>query len=389
MSWSRLRHIRHALVTCAIAVAAPGAALGAQEPRRPQLPSDADPRRWEPYFDLGSRILRTNPQLAEEAFYWASRIDPTRAEPLFGRYAAYFSYRAVSDVADYFLGDEQLMRQPEIAAIDSIRTLALMRNPFVHRGLEVLIFDRMPGALLRDRDTRAWLAYSNGDHPTAVTLFTRSIERAGSRARWILFDRAIAQVAMRDTRAGLGDLRALLAALREDDETRAVTFYQSKHFLLYMIGMIQVSQRDFAGARLSFQEALVEDASFAYAHAGLALLSRLQRANGKAEEEYAMALELAPHDAVLRFRRVEVLHDLQRYLESERELRLVIAAEPYWPTPHLLLGRVLERQGREAEAFQAWERYVSLAPADDAPARALKVRLETRGRAPASGTAAR
>ncbi len=371
------------IASTAVFSATATSALAAQEPRRPKLPADADGRQWESYFDLGVRIFRANPKAAEEAFFWASKLDPSRAEPLFARYAAFFSYRTYEDVRDYFRGDEKLMRQPDILAADSIRTLALMRNPFVHRGLEILIFDRMPGEFAMDRDTRAWIAYSNGEHAKAIELFTRTIQRDGRQARWRLYDRALAHVSMGGNRAGLADLQTLLAALRAEDETGAVTFYNSKHFLLYMIGMIHQSLRDFVAARTAFQEALVEDASFAYAHAGLGALSRLQRNNAQAADEYALAIELAPTDAVLRFRRVEVLFDLQRFMEAERELLRVIAEEPYWPAPHHLLGRIRERQGKEAEAYEAWAKFVAMAPANDAQAKAIKLRLDARAqRAP-------
>lgn len=358
--------------------AAMAQAPGSEEPPRPQLVVGSDPRYWESYFDVGERIFKQTPIGAEAAFYWASRLDPTRAEPLFARYAAFFAHTKQEDVRGYFRADEEILRRPEILRADSLRVLALMRNPFVHRGLEILIFDRLPGAFADDRDTRAWIAYSNGEFRKAIDLHTRTIERDGRNARWRRFDRALAQVALGDNRSALADLTALLADLRAADEKGTVTFYTSKHFLLYMIGMLHTSMRDFASARTAFQEALLEDAAFAYGNAGLGALSRLQRNNAQAADEYALAVELAPTDAVLRFRRVEVLFDLQRFMEAERELLRVMAEEPYWPAPHHLLGRIRERQGKEAEAYEAWARFVAMAPANDAQAKAIKMRLDAR-----------
>jgi tetratricopeptide (TPR) repeat protein len=370
------------LASCALL---PLGAVMAQstEPSRPQLAAGSDPKHWEPYFDVGERIFKQTPMGAEAAFYWASKLDPTRAEPLFARYAAFFTRTKQEDVRGYFRGDEEVLRRPEILRADSLRVLALMRNPFVHRGLEILIFDRLPGGFADDRDTRAWIAYSNGEFPKAVDLHTRTIERDGRNARWRRFDRALAYVALGDNRSALADLTALLTDLRAADERGAVSFYTSKHFLLYMIGMLHTGMRDYAAARSAFQEALLEDASFAYGNAGLGALSRLQRNHAQAADEYALAVELAPTDAVLRFRRVEVLFDLQRFMEAERELLRVIAEEPYWPAPHHLLGRIRERQGKEAEAYEAWAKFVAMAPANDAQARAIKVRLDARAqRAP-------
>jgi len=354
-------------------------ALTAQEPDRPPLPAGTDPRHWEGYFDRGVQVVKRSVVEAEVAFYWANKLDPTRAEPLFARYATYFLRARPEDARAYLRGEEQILKRPEVIAADSMRVLALMRNPFVHRGLEILIYDQLPGSFAEDRDTRAWIAYSNGEFQKAVELYSRTIERDGRAALWRRYDRAITYVAMGDGPKALADLRTLLEELRKADERGAVTFYRSKHFLLYMIGMIQTGLRDYAGARMSFQEALLEDAAFAYGNAGLAALSRAQRLPVQAAGEYALAVELAPGDGVLRYLYAQVLYDLQRYEEAANQLARAIALEPHYPAPVLLLGRVLEKQGKEAAAFEQYARFVRMAPASDAQAKNVKLRLDLRG----------
>ena len=374
---SLLRWSRHALVAALPWLSLGGVRLDAQEPVRPPLPA-GDPKHWEPYFDQGVRIFRQTPIGAEQHFYWASRMDPTRAEPLFARYAAFFAHTRAEDVGAYFRAEATILRRPDILAADSLRTLALMRNPFVHRGLEILIFDRLPGDFSDSRDTRAWIAYSNGEFPKAIDLHTRTIERGRAEARWRRLDRALAYAAMGDNRAALADLRKLLDELRAQDDRGAVTFYQSKHFLLYMIGMLHQSMREYDAARTAFQESLVEDASFAYGNAGLAAVSRVQRNNVQAEGEYALAVELAPNDGVLRLWHAQVLFDLQRYLDADAELAKAMVLEPHWPAPLHLLGRVRERQGRMDDAYDAWTKYIAMAPAADQVAKTLKIRVDAR-----------
>ncbi len=365
----------------AVLVGCTAVASSAQPATRPPLPA-GDIKSWEPYFDEGVRIFKQTPITAERYFLWSSRLDPTRAEPLFAQYAAFFAHTKEEDVRAYFRGDAATLRRPDIRAADSVRALALVRNPFVHRGLEILIFDRLPGDFSENRDTRAWIAYSNGEFPRAIDLLTRTIDRGRPDARWRRFDRALAYVAVADNRKALADLRALLAELRAQDDRGAVTFYQSKHFLLYMIGQLHLSMREYDAARTAFQEALVEDASFAYGNAGLAAVSRIQRNNIQAEGEYSLAVELAKGDGVLRLWHAQVLFDLQRDAEAEAEVLRAIAIEPMWPAPQHLLGRLRERQGRMDDAYAAWEKYVTMAPAGDAAARALKTRLDARPRSP-------
>ncbi len=377
-----------AAVACALAAPLTAAtllatALAAQEPDRPSLPAGTDPRHWEGYFDRGVQVVRRSVVEAEVAFYWSNKLDPTHPEPLFARYATFFLRARPEDARAYLRGEPEILRRPDVLAADSMRTLALMRNPFVHRGLEILIYDRLPGTFAEDRDTRAWIAYSNGEFQKAIDLYTRTIERDGRGALWRRYDRAITYVAMGDAPKALADLRALLEVLRTEDERTATTFYRSKHFLLYMIGMIQTDMRDYAGARTSFQESLLEDAAFAYGNAGLAALSRMQRQQAQAAGEYALAVDLAPSDGVLRHLYAQVLYDLQRYEEAAEQLTRAIALEPHYPAPVLLLGRVREKQGNEAAAYELYARFVAMAPASDTQAKNMKLRLDLRAqRAP-------
>ncbi len=377
-----MRTLSLLLIASILGVAAPLSAQGATgaEPFRLAVPNGSDPKSWEPYFDLGVKLMKSQPSAAADAFYWATRYDPARAEPLFARYAAFFVLAKQEDAVAYFRSEPSILRRPDVLAADSLRSLALMRNPFVHRGLEILIFDRMPGTFSDSRDTRAWIAYSNGEFPKAIDLHTGTINREGEKALWLRYDRALAYVAANQLPLALADLRGLVEALRAQDAKQTVVLYRSKHFLLYMIGMILTQQRNYVEARTAFQEALLEDAAFAYGNAGLAALSRVQRNPTQAASEYALAVELAPNDGVLRAQYGQVLVDLQRYEGAVEQLQRATTLEPYWALPHLYLGRAREKQGNMDEAFKHYERFVALSTANDSQAKAIKLRLDLRAR---------
>lgn len=355
--------------------------LLAQEPPRPALAAGADTNSWEGYFDLGVRSFRKLPADAEAAFYWASRIDPSRAEPYFGRWAILIQRSKRDDIRAYFRGQDAALRLPQMQTADSLRTLALVRNPFVHRGLEVVIFDELPGGFAEDRDTRAWIAYSNGDFAKAIQLLTQSIDRGGPRTLWLRYDRATASVMAGNLPAALQDLTTLVAELRKGDEKEMVNFYRSKHLLLYMIGMLQRELRNLPAAREAFGESMVEDAAFAYASAGLSTISRAQRLNAQAATELEWAVNISPLDGQLRFQYAQVLFDLKRYDGAAEQLVEATRLEPWYAAPQLLLGRVREAQGRVEEAFTAYERYLALAPVRDTQRAALRVRIEARAKA--------
>ena len=177
MSIRSLRSTYAILATVLVATALAAPRLAAQEPERPVLTAGGDPKLWEPYFDQGVKLFSHGPVSAERNFYWASKLDPTRAEPLYARYAAILARSKETDIIGYFRHDAVTWRRPEIIAADSLRMLAFMRSPFVHRGLEALIFERFPGAYPDDLDTRAWIAYSNGDFQKAIELQTSASPR--------------------------------------------------------------------------------------------------------------------------------------------------------------------------------------------------------------------
>src|SRR5688500_19144708 len=69
-------------------LAAPPVLHAQAEPRRPTLAATADTNDWSAYYDAGSRWVEADPKKAADAFYWASKLDPTRPEPFYGRRVA-------------------------------------------------------------------------------------------------------------------------------------------------------------------------------------------------------------------------------------------------------------------------------------------------------------
>lgn len=359
--------------------------VGRTEPMRPPLGPGADRNDWEAYFDRGAKLFREAPEEASPYLYWASRLDPARAEPYFARWSSYLFRSKNEDVFAYLRSDPALWRRPDFLAADSLRTRALMRNPFVHRGLEALAWDRLPGTYNDgSRDLRAWIAYTEGKFPQAIAMYTRTIERGGARAVWTRYDRALASVAAGDMPAALADLKTLVEELRKRDEKQTLSFYASKHQLLYMIGLIHSQMGNQPASRESFGEAIVEDAAFAYGWAGLAALSRGARQNAQAAGEYEQALLLAPVDGYLHYLQGLTLFDLQRYDGAAQALERAIVLEPHYAPPYYMLGRVRERQGREPEAIPHYERFVQRATVKDPIAKNVRFRLELRAKSEAA-----
>src|SRR5437867_224215 len=73
-------------VAPAVVILATPAALPAQNvPQRPSLDAGTDTNSAFDYYQYGMRNLTRFPQRAADAFYWASQLDPTWAQPLYAR----------------------------------------------------------------------------------------------------------------------------------------------------------------------------------------------------------------------------------------------------------------------------------------------------------------
>jgi hypothetical protein len=135
--------------------------------QRPVLPAGADPNDWNAYYDRGVDLLGRDGGAADQMFRWASRVDPTRAEPLYARWVV-FHLADSGRFERYLVDDARVLRMPGVMAADSLQMLALTRNPFVHRGLIALAWDQLPGRWGDDAYTRAFLTYARGDLPRAA-----------------------------------------------------------------------------------------------------------------------------------------------------------------------------------------------------------------------------
>jgi len=353
----------------ALALAASSASLAAAQtrepaPPRPSLPRGADPNDWEAYFDRGAALLPTQAGDADAAFYWAQRLDPSRAEPLYGRWVA-FHMRDITRWEAYMRDSPAVLANPEIIRADSLLIRAQVRNPFVHRGLLVVLYQATPGNWSGDTYTRGMLDYSAGKLPQAVRTLSAYVQRYPRRldARWSL---VLALVSSNQMDSAQVVMNSLVEQMRLADETRVVRAYQSKEMQEYAAGLLYLARRQPAQARAAMEQALVEDAASWFAHSGRALALRVEHRPEEAVQEMAAALELAPEDVMLHHDHGAALLEARHFPEAAAEYRRAVAMEPFWSDAWLGLGDAERMSGHAAEAIAAYERYLGLAPRREA-----------------------
>ena len=353
--------------------------------KRPSLPGGADSSDWEAYFDYGVSKLRSDPRTAERAFYWASRLDPSRAEPLYGRWVAYWM-RVPGWFEEYVAERPRVLQSPRVLAVDSLYLRALFRNPLMPRTLTVLLFDQLPGEWRRDRFTSAVLEYGANRFDAAAEDFGKLV-REDSKNYRLRYELALCFTAVRRYDSATAELTALLEDMHRHDEKQLAHAYESKELLDYSVGLLQLARGNRAAARDALEQALVENLAFYPAHSVLAELALNEGDRATAWREYAQAIDVGAGDGVLRYRYGAALGLAGRYAEAEQELQKAVDLEPWFAAPYFTLGRVLEARGQRQRALDQYREYVLRAPRsaseiDQAQARIAALTAEPRDAVP-------
>ena len=266
-------------------------------PERPALSRGADRNSWESYYDLGMRLAPRMPIRAEAAFYWASRLDPSRAEPLYARWAA-FHLQDIARLERYLADDARVLQRAEVLRADSLRWRAYLRNPFVHRGLDLVLMDRLPGRWGNDSATRAWMSYGTGHVARAADQFDLIAKRDPRFA-----DMAVmANVSAGRFPEATVHLDSLLARLRREETRRLVRPDESKEIYEYALGLLHRARKNPQEATAALHRSLLENLAFYPARMQLAEIALQEGRAADAVDELQQAAEIAPEDGYLHYR---------------------------------------------------------------------------------------
>src|SRR5206468_5794225 len=96
-------------------------------PKRPDLEAAADTNSAAAYYRYGVSVVEKDPRKAADAFYWATRLDPTWAQPLYARRIALL----MADprlLIGYMSRNRGVVQSKEAKSIDSLELRALMRD---------------------------------------------------------------------------------------------------------------------------------------------------------------------------------------------------------------------------------------------------------------------
>ena len=333
--------------------------------RRPRLAAGADTNSWLAYYNYGVERLRYSPDQAEAAFVWASRIDPTRAEPLYGRGVAYW-LRYPKLFREYLNRTPGVRESPQIRQVDSLVVRAMLRNPFFRRDADVVLYEQISGGpyswtLLG----RAILAYGDGRYPVAAKLYSDLVSKDSVEYYWARFDIALCYTATRRYDSAAVQIAALLEEIHRRAEASVSPVYQSGETLLYGLSVLRLIVGDTAAARENLGQALTENLAFYPAHALLADIALARGDTTQAVAEYVQAIELGPTDGVLHYRYGRLLGAVGRLPDAESEFRRAVELEPFFSQSYLGLALVLDTRDNRTEALEQYRRYLALTYRED------------------------
>jgi tetratricopeptide (TPR) repeat protein len=336
---------------------------------RPHLPTGADTNSAAAYYNWGVPLVRFGIKLdtAEMALYWASRLDPSWPDPIYGR-AVVILQALKHDAFETWLRSHSIravrhldLSTRQLELIDSLQRIAWARNPFLYTDLE---FAQLAPGRPGDPARAGWLAFASRRFGVADSLFALDLHKHPEdvgvriyRARALFYleryDSAVAElVAARDSIRG----RVAAAVAR---------VLPSVEMFDYAIGIARVQQDDFPAARAAFERALTENLSFYWAHARLAGSALALADTTTALTELAEAVEIEGRDPLLRMYNGAILRDTRRFDEAVAQLQEAIALDPYYAAPHYWLATVYQAQGKVQQAIAEYSWFLDHAARAD------------------------
>ena len=380
-------------------------------PARPALWAGADTNSAAAYYGHGVQKLSSAPDEAAAAFYWASRLNPGWADPLYGRRVALL----MSDprrLVNYMDGSRQTLRNPEIQAIDSLQLRALALDPFVLqkfdrqmilRYLETVYAQYFNSVGETDRTLasfeaqqalnhaspffRAWMAYSEGRFPAALEEYEKELRRARRKAR-LRADVARINFLSGNHARAVEQFTLAIDELRKEEDRDLVFVYESKAILEYSLASIHRRAGNADAAREALGRALQEDLAFAPAHIALSELALAAGDTATALAEMALAADVRPEPATLYSHAVLLLRASQP-LEAAAALKRAVEMEPYFAAPYFLLAGLYDHSDMDDQALEHFRLFLARASRDDpyrARAAARAAELEAAARAAGGGS---
>jgi tetratricopeptide (TPR) repeat protein len=396
------------LVLAALAIGA--APLPAQKapriPPRPKLPAGGDTNSALGYYRFAMTVIDKDPETASRALYWAIQLEPSWPQALYAYRIA--TLRADESMLVRYIQHDKKSRR-ELAPVDSLYFRAQLQDPFLRKDLDKdLLYqyfhaaieqnirrtggntddldlkyqiDRYIDQMLRsdsDNEMRGWLKFSEGDLPAALDAYAKAIGKKHQNPD-AHEERATIFYLQGNMDSARAELEHAIAELKVQDTKETVVVYQPKAMLQFKLGMVLSRLSDLPAAKAALGHSLEEDLSFYPAHIMLSNYAIMEKDTATALRELDLAVQLKANDPFPSMRQAELLLAVKDADGAAKALDRVVQMEPYYATPHRLLGSIAEFKGNDSTAVAHFTRYLQLTTAGDRYADAVRTRITELG----------
>lgn len=346
-----------------------------KEPKRPKLDAGRDTNSAAAYYQWGMQHLTDRPDKAADAFYWATRLEPSGAEPWYGRWAALLLTRQHRDM--FALMSEDSRNRKENAKIDSLKYEALMREPLIYTKLDAVLardffqaisqatdgeINEVDLAMMPDPELKGWLAYGSGRFDESVKQYAIAIGRK-PKEHGLHAGRARAFIPLLQYDSAAAEFEAERNVEQQSEESTLVRVYNSKEMLQYSIARVRETQDRKAAAKDAYAQALVENLAFYPAHMALGRMALAASDTATAMKEFDLAAQLAPRRADILYLYGVLLMARRNFDAAAEQFRLAIEADSYYVKPYFPLAYIREGQGKDSLAIAYYTQFIALAPA--------------------------
>jgi tetratricopeptide (TPR) repeat protein len=341
-------------------------------PRRPVLPMDGDSNSAQDYFWFGMSKLVKEPERAAAAFYWASRIDPSWADPVYSRHVALLLAQPYRLIDAYMTKRREDLHSDRLDAIDSLYYQAIVINPWMNRRIERLLFltwlqtdldgSRIPAYLRQENPLLgAWLSYAEGQYDSATAQYATAIAKHPDD-HIVRFWRALPFMALGRTDSAIAAVQGALTAFRTSAAESLDFRYVGHPFMEYSLGLLYEVEHQPDSARAAYERSLLDDLTFYPSHRKLANMRLMAGDTTGALAEFEQAATLAPNDVMTLYEYGMLSIAAGQTGPGVDLLKRASAAEPFFVPPHFTLARLYDQGGFVEEAAEEYRTFLRLAP---------------------------
>ncbi len=347
-----------AVTLISLLVAAP---LAAQ--KAPKLPKEMDPNDWVSYYDYGMELINRHPDKAEKYFIYASKLEPSVAEPLVARYAAWWRKRP--EMWKMWLkGDKMIQKDKGVRRTVGWLDQAKLLNPFVKTTVTIYaIPDDIAEYITAGNDNwdRGWYNFTQGKWRRAARAFSAWLKKHPNSwsARYM---RGQAYVHLHQWTEAEADFTQLVNSIDKFRTKNMLVGDLRVPDLYYALGWMYRLSGEPDKAKEAFHKTFEEDLAFYLGHMHYANFLLQEGDTTQALAEYQQAVELNPKDEVLQYNYGTLLMNVGQPEEAVKHLETAIKLNKVYPLPYFNKALCHERLGETDQAKKMYSEFVVRAP---------------------------